>query len=271
MLPYIEIFGRQIPMYGLTSMIGLVLAGFILCYRIKKAGYDENDTILFILTLAVGMVVGGSILYAITNIHLLLAINYPGEIMRVLVTMFSGMVFYGGLIGACIAGLIFLKIKKLPKNVYMDNCALFAPIFHGFARVGCFFGGCCYGIEWEHGFSAAHVEQKLTQIGDVPRFPVQLLEAGCNFILALVIYLILRKGLLKERVFYLYLLCYSVIRFFDEFLRGDEIRGFVGALSTSQFISIFVFAFAAFMLFISPRLPKKAKNVTPYVTESEKK
>lgn len=260
MLPFLEIFGIQIPMYGLCASAGMIIAGFIFCYRIKKCGHDENDAIIFLLVLALGMVVGGSLLYGITNIKLLFYINYPGEIFRVLTTVFGGMVFYGGLIGATLIGLLYIRIKKLPREIYMDSAALFAPVFHAFARVGCFFGGCCYGIESTVGFAANG--NTLTHIGEVTRFPVQLLESACNLAIALTVYILIRKGILKGKLFYLYLLLYSVIRFSDEFLRGDEIRGFVGALSTSQFISIFVFAFAVFMLFISPRIAAKKSQIT---------
>ena len=49
--------------------------------------------------------------------------------------------------------------------------------------------------------------------------------------------------------FCLYLLLYSVGRFLVEFLRDDE-RGWVGALSTSQFIAIFTFAFGVILMYI---------------------
>ena len=51
---------------------------------------------------------------------------------------------------------------------------------------------------------------------------------------------LLKKGRLKGRLFALYLLLYAVFRFVIEYFRGDEYRGFVLGLSTSQFISIFV-------------------------------
>ena len=47
----------------------------------------------------------------------------------------------------------------------------------------------------------------------------------------------------------LYLILYSVGRFILEFYRGDLIRGSVGYLSTSQFISIFTVA-AGIALFV---------------------
>ena len=179
----------------------------------------------------------------------LLRTSSAKEIFRVLGSLFGGMVFYGGLIGAYILGLVYAKLRRLDIALYMDNAALFAPIFHGFARVGCFFGGCCYGIESTFGFSASG--NTLTDIGEVSRFPVQLLESILNLFIALVIFYILKKGKLKGQAFYIYLSLYAVIRFFDEFLRGDEVRGFIFGLSTSQFISIFVELFAIVMLILT--------------------
>ena len=133
--------------------------------------------------------------------------------------MLGGFVFYGGMFGATAGGLLFVKKMKLPLDVYMDNAALFAPLFHGFARIGCFLGGCCFGIESSFGF-AAH-GNTVTAIGTVTRFPVQLLESLCNFLIALAIYILIRKGIAKGRLFFVYLSAYSVVRFFDEFLRRD--------------------------------------------------
>lgn len=273
MFPSFTVFGITIHCFGLIGVTGLLIASFIMCYRIRKAGYDYNDTILFIVSLSGGMMVGGSILNAIVHSRIILGAQDFSTFLNAVKSACNGIVFYGGLFGAIIAGLIYIKCAKLPKQLYLDNSALFAPLFHGVARIGCFCGGCCYGIESKFGFSAAHVENKLVpSLGDVTRFPVQLLESACNFILAAVIFLLLKKGVLKGKLFYVYLLSYSVIRFFDEFLRGDDLdRGFVGPFSTSQFISIFVFAFAAFMLFIKPHLPKKAENVNPTVAEETEK
>ena len=48
-----------------------------------------------------------------------------------------------------------------------------------------------------------------------------------------------KKNSLQGKLIYIYFLCYSVLRFFDEFLRGDIARGFIGFLSVSQTISLF--------------------------------
>ncbi len=49
------------------------------------------------------------------------------------------------------------------------------------------------------------------------------------------------------------MILYSIGRFILEFYRGDLIRGNVGALSTSQFISIFTVAAGAALFVMSGR------------------
>jgi phosphatidylglycerol:prolipoprotein diacylglycerol transferase len=161
------------------------------------------------------------------------------------VFVLKGLTFMGGLVGGALTFVTFaLSTKnKTIRKCFFPVAEIAVPcilIAHFLGRIGCFLAGCCYGVESEFGF-AMH--------GTV-RFPVQLLESLCNFIIAAVIYEVLKKGLLRGRVLYLYLALYAFVRFFDEFLRGDEIRGFILGLSTSQFISIFIEAFALTMLLI---------------------
>ena len=152
----------------------------------------------------------------------------------------GGSVFYGGLIGGMIVGFIYCNKKHYNLSDYSDIIAPGIPLFHFFGRIGCFLGGCCYGIESSFGFTV-HNNQLLPSVNDVQRFPVQLLESLLNLILFFILAYLLKKELLKGKLFATYLLSYSVIRFFDEFLRGDTYRGFLLGLSTSQIISIVIF------------------------------
>jgi hypothetical protein len=67
----------------------------------------------------------------------------------------------------------------------------------------------------------------------------------------------------------LYLALYAVARFFLEFLRGDEDRGFVfhHLLSTSQFIAILAFATAVWMALILRRKPARQQARAVETTE----
>ena len=217
-----------------------------------------EDGILFIVFLLVGALIGGHLLYAITNIKywpLLFRQTNFDIWLQILIAIFGGSVFYGGLFGGMIAGAIAGKVLKLDMKLWTDLMAPIVPLFHAFGRIGCFLGGCCYGIESEFGF-ITHTNEFVPEINGVTRFPVQLLEAGCNIILAVVMFMLLKRReneRLKGNLIYIYLIAYGVIRFSDEFLRGDLIRGFVGFLSTSQFISIFSIGISVYLLYRSLR------------------
>ena len=243
MFPYITVFGRQLGSYGLMALCGALVAGVFMCWLTRKRGLNDNETIILMLFSALGVLVGGSVLYAITNWRLapaLLAASDIKSFFRALVNLFGGSVFYGGLLGGIAAALLTMKKRRLEMAVFSDMFAVSIPLFHAFARVGCFLGGCCYGIESEWGVTV-HGNPWLPEINGVSRFPVQLLEAALNLVLfSVLLWLYWRgekRGIRMGRLIFVYLLLYAIVRFFDEFLRGDAIRGFIFGLTTSQFIS----------------------------------
>jgi phosphatidylglycerol:prolipoprotein diacylglycerol transferase len=142
----------------------------------------------------------------------------------------GGFVFYGGLIGG-VSWTVFykylMKIKWSSMNIFIPILAL----AHGVGRIGCFLAGCCYGnycdLPW-----AINLHGGL-------RHPVQLYEA---FALIILSYIFRKRVASCKPVIFEYLLSYSVLRFFLEMLRGDEIRGIVGPISTSQLVSIIIFS-----------------------------
>ena len=159
----------------------------------------------------------------------------------------SGLVYYGGLLGALAAIMIYTKKKFIPARPYLNIFVLVFPLFHGIGRIGCVFAGCCYGIEY-HGFGAIHYPASVVVHGindDITafsRFPVQPMEALIEFIIFAVLLVIYLKKGDSITIAPIYLLSYAVIRFLDEFLRGDEQRGIWGPFSTSQWIALIIIA-----------------------------
>ena len=251
MFPGFTLFGKFISSYVLCTLAGIFTACPLAIARYKKRGGNDVGMIFVFLFAALGCAVGMHILYGITNIqhwHILLEAADFGDFFARVQVIFGGSVFYGGLIGGLIAGGISMKVQKLPAALTTDCIAPSIALFHGFGRIGCFLGGCCYGIEWEHGitFTNSIVESA----NGVARFPVQLCEAGFEFALFAVLSALLYKDKLKGKLLALYLLIYPVGRFLLEFLRGDEYRGSLFGLSTSQLISIAFFVGSSVFLII---------------------
>lgn len=269
MYPTIDYFGKEVSTYPLMAGIGFFVMWLAawLATR-KRQEIDQNHVPHIAVAAMAGLFIGAHILYGIVNFRIF--INAARDHFSQLHTLidwvflfgyiFGGMVFYGGLFGAILAAAWYMKALKLPYAPYFDVMAFCIPLFHGFARIGCFLGGCCYGIEWKYGI-VFHKALEESANG-VPRFPVQLLEAGLEFALFAVLLVLYVRKKLGGKLLYVYLLSYAVIRFLDEFLRGDKIRGFVGPLSTSQFISVLLFAAVVILLVVRAVKEKSGSGST---------
>lgn len=234
-----ELLGKTISTYTIAALIGVFAAGIYACRKAKKRGYDDNDMIVTLLISAIGVLVGGHLLYGMTNFsywYVLTSAESFQKFIEYAVLVFGGSVFYGGLLGGMLAGSIYIRKKGLDFDVFTDIAAPAVPLFHCFGRIGCFFGGCCYGVECEFGITFHN--SMLEEANGVSRFPIQLVEAAFNLCLFLLLNYLLSKNKAKGKLFCVYLLCYAPARFGFEFLRGDELRGFLFGLSTSQLISI---------------------------------
>ena len=245
MFPSVTVFGKDFSTYGLCALVGVLVAGIVAVQFAKRRGLDSNNYIISLLIGAAASLLGSHLLYGIVNYKSFIAlvthpelINSFSDFLNGISIVFGGSVFYGGMLFTMLACYISFKKFKMDKNVAMDVLGTVAPLFHGFCRIGCFLGGCCYGIKWAHGF-VMH-DSLAPDANGVPRFPVQLLEVALNFALFAVLYILLRKGKAKGKITQIYFISYGVIRFCDEFLRGDEYRGFWGPFSTSQWISLFL-------------------------------
>lgn len=165
----------------------------------------------------------------------------------------AGIVYYGGLLAYLLTTRLLVR-RFLParKGRALDIVGATVPLFHGFARIGCYVGDCCYGVA-----CASRICQ--TYFGG--RVPVQLIEALFNFLLfAALTVLILRAPKLRGRITSLYLLCYAVFRFVIEFFRGDAVRGGIGPVSFSQIVSVGILAGLAVAYFV--RKSKVKQEIT---------
>ena len=216
MYPTIELFGKTLGVYGICAFIGGLLAIFLSYFLIKGKDYQIEDAFLLAVAIGIGCVIGGKLLYGITHINTLFEMfqNIGNltlkQIWQYLVHCFGGQVYYGGFIGSCIGLLLYFKCSlagTLNKRKVLDVFAIMVPLFHCIGRVGCFFGGCCYGIESIFGFI---VENNIYNpgINGVRRFPTPLLEALCNLILFLVLLVLFLKKKKQGKLLYLYMVIY---------------------------------------------------------------
>jgi phosphatidylglycerol:prolipoprotein diacylglycerol transferase len=160
----------------------------------------------------------------------------------------SGGVFYGGLLGAILAGYFLMRRYNLPWWKTADACAPGIALGNFFGRQGCFAAGCCWGkptnLPW--GVQFTELGHEITGVPtDVHLHPTQLYESFAMLIVFFFLWWFHGRRRFDGQVILFYALIYSVVRFAIEFLRDDP-RGDVFGLttlthlSTSQIISIIV-------------------------------
>ena len=257
MLPFIEVLGLKLPMYGMSIFFGIIVAAIFIYFDSKNKGVLWENTVLIG---TVGVLVG----FLGAKILFLLVTYSPKEIIDIIKSvdidsiLNSGFVFYGGLFFGVLGAFLAAKVLKEKISDHENLLIKIIPLVHAFGRIGCFFAGCCYGKPTN---SAIHVIFK-NPVSDapigVPLIPVQLYESLFNFLLFIALAVIDKKTSGKKILLPIYVIAYGVERFIIEFFRFDEVRGIFFGLSTSQWISI-VMCVVGVLIFIYRN--KRAENV----------
>ena len=240
--------------YGLMIAVGIITALLVGDFRAKKKGLN-GDLIygLTITTVILGFL-AARILFIITEWQ-----DFLKNPMSYITG--SGFVVFGGIMGGALTIWAYCKIKKMDFLAYLDLMVPSVALAQGFGRIGCFLAGCCYGKETDSFLGVTFTNSHFAP-NNVKLLPSQLIMSAGDFIIAAILLVYAKKDRSKGKTSALYLMLYSVGRFFVEFTRNDD-RGFVGVLSTSQFIGIFIFIVGtvAFWGVIPAREKKKTQNM----------
>lgn len=200
----------MITMYPFWGTIGWVMAYIYIVSHIQEKNLKRKVHIILEVAIVIALL-GARILWVIINMCVNKRLFALNDFVH------GGLVYYGGMLPIIV--LIYFIFPRNPIGNYQDIFIIAIPLFHGFARIGCFFAGCCYGKN---------------------DFPVQLLEAFFCFSIFGVLNHFKENSKYRGKMIFLYLVLYAGIRFFLEFLRGDMARGIWFGLSTSQYISCII-------------------------------
>ena len=122
--------------------------------RENISGESIADVTLWLMA---GGIVGARIVYVTTYWKEEFADQQVSEIFMI---RHGGLVYYGGLIGATLAGIIYIRWKKMPFWKIADVLAPSIALGNVFGRIGCLLNGCCYGracdLPWAIRFPADH-------------------------------------------------------------------------------------------------------------------
>jgi phosphatidylglycerol:prolipoprotein diacylglycerol transferase len=248
--------------YGTLAVLAVLAAICVILRLGRREGLDSGLLLDFSTWLLLVALVGAKVLMVISDWGYYW--QNPGEIFS-RSTFLAGGVFYGGFIAAVLFAAWYIRLHHLPFWKVVDVYAPAISLGLGVGRIGCFAAGCDYGKPTTSAWGVVFTNPLSHEISGVPLgvplYPTQpIMSLTSLSIFAILIWRYPRKSRDGE-IFVLYLALYAVARFFIEFLRGDEDRGFVfhHLLSTSQFIAILALATAVWMALILRHKPARQR------------
>ena len=187
----------------------------------------------------VGAILGARVLYVISYWKESFAGHPLNEIFMI---WHGGLVYYGGLIGAVLASIIYIRRRDLPMWRTGDVMAPSIALGQVFGRIGCLLNGCCYGKACSLPWAIVFPPEARGAPPGVKLHPTQLYESLLNLLLYFGLATLYRRKKFEGQVFASYLVGYAVIRSFVELFRGDYApdQYLGGWLSPGQVVSVLI-------------------------------
>ena len=220
------LFGITVRWYGIFIASAVIL-GTVLALKEANRRDIKEDTIIDLLLFAIpAAIVGARLYYVIFSWD-----NYKDNLMEILNLRAGGLAIHGAIIGGAIVVYIFSKAKNISFWKIGDIVAPSLILGQAIGRWG------NYANQEAHG-GPTDLPWGIIVDG-VKVHPTFLYESIWNFLVFIFLYWYARKkAKVDGEVFLLYLILYSLARFFIEGLRTDSLM--FGSFRVAQLISLLI-------------------------------
>ncbi len=232
--PQIALFTSfGVPSFFLVTSLCACLALLWSKRRAHLRNLDEGQTLDITFLIMVGVFTGARLFHIFFEEPLYYR-NFP---YKAFFFWDGGFVFYGGLFGGLLAGVV--SARRLNPRQWIQHFDHFAPIASLMVilgRLGCFLNGCCYGAVCDLPWAMVLPDDQGRWL---PRHPTQLYMSFGELFLLILLLKIEKRHLTRTPsssntavqsahaklwpfLFPIWLLGHSTIRFIVEFFRADD-------------------------------------------------
>ena len=236
----ISIFGFSIAYYGIVIVTGMMIAIWIAQREAKRTGQNPEQYLdLAMIGIAAG-ILGARIYYVIFAWD-----YYKDDLLSIFNIRQGGLAIYGGIIGACIAVVIY--------SLLMDTASMSIVFGQIMGRWGNFFNREAFGDYTNNLFAmqlpvsavrANEITQKMWDhvvtvngVEYIQVHPTFLYESLWNVGVLLFLFWFRKRKKFNGEVFLMYLIGYGLGRIWIEGLRTDQLLLPVVGLPVSQLLS----------------------------------
>lgn len=242
MIPYIKLTTISlgpvtIQVWGLMVALGILAGAWAAARMARHRGQDEK----IIWDLSVWVIVGA---FAMARVFMVLyePAQYLADPLELFAIWHGGFSVIGGFLGAAIAGIWFLRRKRVDVYAYADTAVFGLPLGLFIGRIGCFLihdhpgtlTDFALGVKYPDG--VRHDHGLYLSINGLALFLVFLWLA--------------RRGAKTGAYLIVFLIWYGIVRFFLDFLRatnGPIVDARYFSLTPAQYGAIAMTALGAWM------------------------
>lgn len=231
----IKIGPFTIRWYGLMYVLSLVVGGWLLGKEVarKKIPLSDEARWNFLTLVFLIGILGGRVYYVLFNWD-----YYGANPMEIPAVWHGGLAIHGGLIGGILAGLWYVRRHRLPFWRLADAGAPSTILGQAFGRFGNFMNGEVHGrptdLPWGIVFPPNSPAGR--EFGSVPLHPAMLYEMGLNLIIFGFLWSCRRRPSQDGFLFCIYLILYSVARFFVSMVRAEDL--YLGPFRAPHVVSV---------------------------------
>jgi phosphatidylglycerol---prolipoprotein diacylglyceryl transferase len=262
----IEVGNLFIPSYGVLVALGFLAGILVTRFLARRRGLDAEFVVGAALYTALVGLAGAKIALIIQDFGYYM--RNPEQLVSMNMLQSAG-IFYGGVIAGLVFFVWYLRKHQMDMATAADCLAPGLAIGHALGRLGCFFGGCCFGESCARPWAVVYTNPDVREFSNVPLnvplHPTQLYEAFTEFAIFLVLMALFSRFHVPGRVLGLFLVLSSAGRFVVEFFRAHDVGDPFGlSLSVAQWTALFLAAGGVWLLMRQPTTtPRKSLPVRP--------
>ena len=232
--------------YGFCIAFGMAF-GLLCAYLICKNFYkDLNSDVVFDIAIPVivGGVIGARLYYCLLSYPYYM--HNPFEILQI---SKGGLSIHGGMIGGLIGGIWYAKSKNLPILKLCDIFTFALLIGQIIGRWGNFFNSEAFGTPCTNFFKLyIPIENRPVEFIQYEYFhPTFLYESLLNIVIFAVLFYMLKTKPKDGKIFFTYLILYSIVRIFIESIRTDSVLNLLN-IPFATLISIIIISISILCL-----------------------
>ena len=262
--------------YGLVLSLSIILATGVGYFFAKQdgRGYEKH-----IVDIGIYGGIAGLLGARLWDVFFFDWDYYQNHLTEILNVWQGGMAVQGGLLLGALAGILYTRIHKLDTLALADLLAPAMVLGQALGRCANLLNGDAFGAPTGDSYGIVYPDSALAHhtYGSQPLWPAEIWEGQLDIVIFALLLMFRCTNHAKGQCFALYIMLYSVARFFLEYLRGDYVHLVFGIFKSAQTTSVIAFSLSlSFFLWLGYRervrnAPKEEENLPPILAATRKK